>query len=95
MPQPPHFDEKKIMIIVIVGCNVVKAGKLPSGADGASMNYGSYMEDKHAPPPNMTTSERRVIVPAACGQPMIAVTSSCHLCPASSLLVTVVAGDMF
>ncbi|KAI1893526.1 hypothetical protein AGOR_G00124620 [Albula goreensis] len=45
-------------------CNVVKAGKLPSGADGASMNYGSYMEDKHAPPPNMTTSERRVIVPA-------------------------------
>ncbi|KAJ8403810.1 hypothetical protein AAFF_G00346780 [Aldrovandia affinis] len=45
-------------------CNTGKTTKLPGGADGAPMSYGIYMEDKHAPPPNMTTSERRVIVPA-------------------------------
>ena len=32
--------------------------------DTVGMNYGSYMEEKHMPPPNMTTNERRVIVPA-------------------------------
>lgn len=32
--------------------------------DSVGMNYGSYMEEKHLPPPNMTTNERRVIVPA-------------------------------
>nr|KAF6477482.1 ETS transcription factor ERG [Molossus molossus] len=31
--------------------------------DTVGMNYG-YMEEKHMPPPNMTTNERRVIVPA-------------------------------
>ncbi|RXM91332.1 Transcriptional regulator ERG [Acipenser ruthenus] len=36
------------------------------GSDSIPMNYGSYMEEKHIPPPNMTTNERRVIVPAAC-----------------------------
>uniref|UniRef100_A0A8C9F2S5 ETS transcription factor ERG n=1 Tax=Pavo cristatus TaxID=9049 RepID=A0A8C9F2S5_PAVCR len=35
-----------------------------SGSDNVGMNYGSYMEEKHIPPPNMTTNERRVIVPA-------------------------------
>ncbi|KAF4082037.1 hypothetical protein AMELA_G00147060 [Ameiurus melas] len=44
-------------------CNVGK-GKMASGGDGAPMTYSSYMEDKHAAPPNMTTNERRVIVPA-------------------------------
>ena len=29
------------------------------------MNYNSYMDEKNGPPPpNMTTNERRVIVPA-------------------------------
>lgn len=32
--------------------------------DPVGMSYSSYMEEKHMPPPNMTTSERRVIVPA-------------------------------
>ncbi|GAA6081085.1 transcriptional regulator ERG isoform X1, partial [Tachysurus ichikawai] len=44
-------------------CSVGK-GKMASGGDGAPMTYSSYMEDKHAAPPNMTTNERRVIVPA-------------------------------
>ncbi|XP_050977011.1 transcriptional regulator ERG isoform X4 [Labeo rohita] len=38
-------------------CPVVKGKVSP-------VMYSSYMEDKHAAPPNMTTSERRVIVPA-------------------------------
>ncbi|XP_030648704.1 transcriptional regulator ERG isoform X3 [Chanos chanos] len=47
-------------------CSMGKGGKLTGGGgDGSvSMTYGSYMEDKHVPPPNMTTNERRVIVPA-------------------------------
>ncbi|XP_066555598.1 transcriptional regulator ERG isoform X2 [Amia ocellicauda] len=45
-------------------CSVVKGGKLVSSSESIPMNYGSYMEDKHIPPPNMTTNERRVIVPA-------------------------------
>ncbi|KAI4903166.1 hypothetical protein NFI96_003924, partial [Prochilodus magdalenae] len=44
-------------------CGVGK-GKIAGGGDGAPMTYNSYMEDKHIPPPNMTTNERRVIVPA-------------------------------
>ncbi|KAK1800176.1 hypothetical protein P4O66_000229 [Electrophorus voltai] len=44
-------------------CSVGK-GKMAGGGDGAPMVYSSYMEDKHIPPPNMTTNERRVIVPA-------------------------------
>ncbi|KAF2985321.1 hypothetical protein EK904_001731 [Melospiza melodia maxima] len=45
-------------------CSVAKGGKMVSSSDGVGMNYGSYMEEKHVPPPNMTTNERRVIVPA-------------------------------
>ncbi|XP_058884143.1 transcriptional regulator Erg isoform X10 [Acipenser ruthenus] len=45
-------------------CSVVKGGKMVGGSDSIPMNYGSYMEEKHIPPPNMTTNERRVIVPA-------------------------------
>ncbi|XP_048722788.1 transcriptional regulator ERG isoform X5 [Caretta caretta] len=45
-------------------CSVAKGGKMVSGSDNVGMNYGSYMEEKHVPPPNMTTNERRVIVPA-------------------------------
>ncbi|XP_076876185.1 transcriptional regulator ERG isoform X6 [Brachyhypopomus gauderio] len=44
-------------------CSVGK-GKMAGGGDGAPMVYSSYMEEKHLPPPNMTTNERRVIVPA-------------------------------
>lgn len=32
--------------------------------DAVGVSYGSYMEEKHMAPPNMTTNERRVIVPA-------------------------------
>uniref|UniRef100_A0A8C6ZNS1 ETS transcription factor ERG n=1 Tax=Nothoprocta perdicaria TaxID=30464 RepID=A0A8C6ZNS1_NOTPE len=45
-------------------CSVAKGGKMVSSSDNVGMNYGSYMEEKHVPPPNMTTNERRVIVPA-------------------------------
>ncbi|MEJ1282933.1 hypothetical protein NN561_013896 [Cricetulus griseus] len=46
-------------------CSVTKGGKMVGSPDTVGMSYGSYMEEKHMPPPNMTTSERRVIVPAA------------------------------
>ena len=45
-------------------CSVAKGGKMVGSPDTVGMNYGSYMEEKHMPPPNMTTNERRVIVPA-------------------------------
>lgn len=45
-------------------CSVAKGGKMVGSPDAVGMNYGSYMEEKHMPPPNMTTNERRVIVPA-------------------------------
>uniref|UniRef100_A0A8C2LJY4 ETS transcription factor n=1 Tax=Cricetulus griseus TaxID=10029 RepID=A0A8C2LJY4_CRIGR len=45
-------------------CSVTKGGKMVGSPDTVGMSYGSYMEEKHMPPPNMTTSERRVIVPA-------------------------------
>uniref|UniRef100_A0A7M4FE34 ETS transcription factor ERG n=1 Tax=Crocodylus porosus TaxID=8502 RepID=A0A7M4FE34_CROPO len=45
-------------------CSVAKGGKMVGSSDTVGMNYGSYMEEKHVPPPNMTTNERRVIVPA-------------------------------
>lgn len=41
-----------------------KCNKLVVGNDTSQMSYGSYMDEKNAPPPNMTTNERRVIVPA-------------------------------
>ncbi|XP_051767429.1 transcriptional regulator ERG isoform X3 [Ctenopharyngodon idella] len=43
-------------------CPVVK-GKISPAANVPVM-YSNYMEDKHMPPPNMITNERRVIVPA-------------------------------
>lgn len=45
-------------------CSMAKGGKMVGSPDAVGMSYGSYMEEKHVPPPNMTTSERRVIVPA-------------------------------
>ncbi|XP_040194910.1 transcriptional regulator ERG isoform X5 [Rana temporaria] len=45
-------------------CSLSKGGKMGSGSENIGMNYGSYIEEKHIPPPNMTTNERRVIVPA-------------------------------
>lgn len=45
-------------------CSVGKCNKLVGGGDASQMNYGTYMDEKNAPPPNMTTNERRVIVPA-------------------------------
>ncbi|XP_064434916.1 transcriptional regulator ERG isoform X6 [Mirounga angustirostris] len=45
-------------------CSMAKGGKMVGSPDTVGMNYGSYMEEKHMPPPNMTTNERRVIVPA-------------------------------
>ncbi|XP_074181439.1 transcriptional regulator ERG isoform X8 [Rhinolophus sinicus] len=45
-------------------CSVAKGGKMVGSPDTVGMSYGSYMEEKHMPPPNMTTNERRVIVPA-------------------------------
>lgn len=47
-----------------VDCSVGKCNKLVGGSDASQMNYGNYMDEKNAPPPNMTTNERRVIVPA-------------------------------
>uniref|UniRef100_A0A3P8YQJ8 Fli-1 proto-oncogene, ETS transcription factor a n=1 Tax=Esox lucius TaxID=8010 RepID=A0A3P8YQJ8_ESOLU len=48
-----------------VDCSVgVKCNKLVGGNDTSQLSYGSYMDEKNAPPPNMTTNERRVIVPA-------------------------------
>lgn len=45
-------------------CSVAKGGKMVGSPDSVGMSYGGYLEEKHAPPPNMTTNERRVIVPA-------------------------------
>lgn len=45
-------------------CSVGKCNKLVGGNDTSQMTYGNYMDEKNAPPPNMTTNERRVIVPA-------------------------------
>lgn len=45
-------------------CSVGKCNKLVAGNDASQMTYGGYMDEKSAPPPNMTTNERRVIVPA-------------------------------
>lgn len=47
-----------------VDCSVGKCNKLVGGNEASQMNYGNYMDEKNAPPPNMTTNERRVIVPA-------------------------------
>uniref|UniRef100_A0A2K5X0N9 Fli-1 proto-onco, ETS transcription factor n=1 Tax=Macaca fascicularis TaxID=9541 RepID=A0A2K5X0N9_MACFA len=48
-----------------VDCSVSKCSKLVGGGESNPMNYNSYMDEKNGPPPpNMTTNERRVIVPA-------------------------------
>uniref|UniRef100_A0A3Q2QU94 Fli-1 proto-oncogene, ETS transcription factor n=1 Tax=Fundulus heteroclitus TaxID=8078 RepID=A0A3Q2QU94_FUNHE len=47
-----------------VDCSVGKCNKLVGANDTSQMTYGSYMDEKNVPPPNMTTNERRVIVPA-------------------------------
>ncbi|XP_077105534.1 Friend leukemia integration 1 transcription factor isoform X1 [Ranitomeya variabilis] len=46
-----------------VDCSVNKCSKL-IGSENNGMTYNSYMDEKNIPPPNMTTNERRVIVPA-------------------------------
>lgn len=46
-------------------CSVSKCNKLVGGGEANPMNYNSYIDEKNGPPPpNMTTNERRVIVPA-------------------------------
>lgn len=46
-------------------CSVNKCGKLVgAGTESTPMSYSTYMDEKNGPPPNMTTNERRVIVPA-------------------------------
>ncbi|XP_014744248.1 PREDICTED: Friend leukemia integration 1 transcription factor-like isoform X2 [Sturnus vulgaris] len=48
-----------------VDCSVSKCGKLVgAGTESTPMSYSTYMDEKNGPPPNMTTNERRVIVPA-------------------------------
>ncbi|KAL0615589.1 Transcriptional regulator ERG, partial [Plecturocebus cupreus] len=65
-------------------CSVAKGGKMVGSPDTVGMNYGSYMEEKHMPPPNMTTNERRVIVPA--GQvPAASLHSADHIFPKARL----------
>lgn len=67
----PHFSVNGLFLHVYlcsrespVDCSVGKCNKLVGGNDVSQMSYGSYMDEKNAPPPNMTTNERRVIVPA-------------------------------
>ncbi|KGL80807.1 Friend leukemia integration 1 transcription factor, partial [Tinamus guttatus] len=48
-----------------VDCSVNKCSKLVgAGTEPNPMSYSTYMDEKNGPPPNMTTNERRVIVPA-------------------------------
>ncbi|XP_053547528.1 Friend leukemia integration 1 transcription factor isoform X2 [Bombina bombina] len=48
-----------------VDCSINKCSKLIGGPENNTMAYNSYMDEKNGPPPpNMTTNERRVIVPA-------------------------------
>lgn len=62
-----------------VDCSVSKCSKLVGGGESNAMNYNSYMDEKNGPPPpNMTTNERRVIVPAGnLGNP----ATGWHACP--------------
>ncbi|XP_043532859.1 Friend leukemia integration 1 transcription factor isoform X5 [Chiloscyllium plagiosum] len=60
-----------------VDCSVAKCNKLVSGTDTNPMSYGNYMDEKNGPPPpNMTTNERRVIVPA--GSSPLSYSTSSH-----------------
>ncbi|CAM4612073.1 Friend leukemia integration 1 transcription factor isoform X2 [Lepidochelys kempii] len=48
-----------------VDCSINKCSKLVgTGTESNPMSYSTYMDEKNGPPPNMTTNERRVIVPA-------------------------------
>uniref|UniRef100_A0A6I8SAM7 Fli-1 proto-oncogene, ETS transcription factor n=1 Tax=Xenopus tropicalis TaxID=8364 RepID=A0A6I8SAM7_XENTR len=48
-----------------VDCSISKCSKLIGGSENNAVTYNSYMDEKNGPPPpNMTTNERRVIVPA-------------------------------
>ncbi|KFV14721.1 Friend leukemia integration 1 transcription factor, partial [Pterocles gutturalis] len=48
-----------------VDCSVNKCSKLVgAGTESNPVSYSTYMDEKNGPPPNMTTNERRVIVPA-------------------------------
>ncbi|XP_074833244.1 Friend leukemia integration 1 transcription factor isoform X6 [Carettochelys insculpta] len=48
-----------------VDCSINKCSKLVgAGTESNPMSYSTYMDEKNGPPPNMTTNERRVIVPA-------------------------------
>lgn len=62
-------------------CSVSKCSKLVGGGESNAMNYNSYMDEKNGPPPpNMTTNERRVIVPAgSLGTTQLAGTRACTL----------------
>ncbi|XP_032362234.1 Friend leukemia integration 1 transcription factor isoform X9 [Etheostoma spectabile] len=66
-----------------VDCSVGKCNKLVGGNDASQMNYGSYMDEKNAPPPNMTTNERRVIVPA--GSSSLSYNTPSHADPSPRL----------
>lgn len=54
-------------------CSVSKCNKLvAAGTESNPLNYGTYMDEKNGPPPpNMTTNERRVIVPAGRVSPLV------------------------
>ncbi|XP_039646239.1 Friend leukemia integration 1 transcription factor isoform X8 [Perca fluviatilis] len=66
-----------------VDCSVGKCNKLVGGNDASQMNYGNYMDEKNAPPPNMTTNERRVIVPA--GSSSLSYNAPSHTDPSPRL----------
>ena len=60
---------------------MAKGGKMVGSPDAVGMSYGSYMEEKHVPPPNMTTSERRVIVPAGQSKSASVLERHAAFCP--------------
>lgn len=68
-----------------VDCSVSKCSKLLGAGESNAMNYNSYMDEKNGPPPpNMTTNERRVIVPAGTLEPGFWLASVSSLFQASS-----------
>ncbi|KAJ7427983.1 transcriptional regulator ERG isoform X6 [Willisornis vidua] len=67
-----------------VDCSVNKCGKLVgAGTESNPMSYSTYMDEKNGPPPNMTTNERRVIVPA--GSSLLVYNTPSHTEPSSRL----------
>ncbi|KAI1230827.1 hypothetical protein IHE44_0008709 [Lamprotornis superbus] len=64
-PLPPQQEWINQPVRSPVDCSVSKCGKLVgAGTESTPMSYSTYMDEKNGPPPNMTTNERRVIVPA-------------------------------